>query len=249
MYINFDTKYKIAKFISNTLGHNFKNNNYKCLLYHSIGYNYDDDKLNIYNISKETFRNQMIKLSELNYEVSNNISDNVLNTNRITITFDDGLLSIYKNALEILEHLNIPYTIFVSPQLIKSNSRMYMNEDQIKSISKSKLCQIGSHGYEHKDFTLYNLQDLAEIQKKSKNYLENLIGQQINILSYPFGKYNSKIDKVMKKIDFQYTFSSKFGSNSYNSTIINRIDIWNNDNTIDFTNKLKGQWDWLKYYK
>ena len=249
MKINFKSKYNLAKYISSTFGYIFKNNNYKCLLYHSIGFDYDNDKIKIYNLPKNIFKEQMLILKNLKYEVSNNINDNLSNKNRITITFDDGLLSIYENALEILEELNIPFIIFVSPELIRSNQNIYMNEKQIKELSLSNLCTIGSHGFAHKDFTSYNLDELVNLEKKSKYYLEDLIGKKVKYLSYPFGKYNIKIDKCMKELNYDYTFTSEFGSNKSGSNILKRIDIWNYDNKKQFIMKLKGQWDWLSYYK
>ena len=138
MKINFRSKYKLAKYLSSTIGYISKNNNYKCLLYHSIGFDYDNDKIKIYNISKNTFKEQMLTLKKLNYEVSNNIKDNLLNKNRVTITFDDGFLSIYENALEILEELNIPFIIFVSPELIRSNQKIYMSLVPMRNFD---LCQ------------------------------------------------------------------------------------------------------------
>jgi len=248
MSFDFNHKYKIAKFISNILGVGFKNNNYKCLLYHSIGFEYNTDKLNIYNVSKTRFLEQMKIIKNANFKLSNDIKSNLkINKNRLSLTFDDGFLSIYTNALDILSDLKIPFIIFVSPELIKSNNNIYMNEEQIKKISSSELCTIGSHGYEHKDFTSYGLENLINIQKKSKFYLEDLIGKEINLLSYPYGKYNQKIDECMKKINFKYTFTSKFGSNEANVKTLNRVDIWSLDDNNVFKKKLNGQWDWLKF--
>ena len=40
-----------------------------------------------------------------------------------------------------------------------------MNEKQIKELSLSNLCTIGSHGYAHKDFTSYSLDELVNLEK------------------------------------------------------------------------------------
>ena len=53
----------------------------------------------------------------------------------------------------------------------------------------------------------------------------------------------------MKELNYNYTFTSEFGSNKSGSNILKRIDVWNYDNKKQFIMKLKGQWDWLSYYK
>ena len=250
MKIGFYYKYNIAKFISNSIGICFKNTHYKCLLYHSIGSDYENDNLKIYNVSKNRFLEHMKIIKKSDFKVSSDIKQNLKeNENRLSITFDDGYFSIYENALDILIDLNIPFIIFVSPELIKSNSGLYMNEEQIKRIASSELCTIGSHGYEHKDFTSYELHNLINLQNKSKKYLEDLIGKEVNLLSYPYGIFDQEIDKNLKKINFHYTFTSRFGSNQRHTRTLNRIDVWSLDNINQFTKKLQGQWDWLKYIK
>ena len=64
-----------------------------------------------------------------------------------------------------------------------------------------------------------------------------------------YEKLLTEIDKCMKELNYNYTFTSEFGSNKYGSNILKRIDIWNFDNKKQFILKLKGQWDWLSYYK
>ena len=240
-------KYLIAKYISNSFGFLCKNFHYKCLMYHSIGNKIPDDYLGIYNIAKKNFEKQMNILKDLN--VSNNFNDNIKNKNTYSITFDDGFSNILYNALEILNNCKIPFTIFVTPSLIKSNNSLYMNIAEIKKISENKFCKIGAHGYQHDDITLYSREKINLFINNSKKWLEDITGKEVDSFSYPFGKNNLITEKGLLNNNFKFAFTSQFGSNKKisNPLKLKRIDIWSFDSDIVFKSKLSGQWDWVNW--
>ena len=108
-------------------------------------------------------------IRQLNY-LSNKycfVSLNSLNTitsrkNLISITFDDGLSSILKNALPELKKRKIPTTIFIPaakigsyPKWEQKGQEIYyedriLNRDEIKELSDQGI-EIGSHTLHHTD--------------------------------------------------------------------------------------------------
>ena len=83
----------------------------------------------------------------------------------------------------------------------------------------------------------------------SKSYLEDLLGKQIEMLSYPHGKFNKKIKQKVFDNGYKLAFSSKFGVNKKNQDklALNRSEIWSTDEIEIFNEKLEGNWDWLKF--
>ncbi|MBE3090467.1 MAG: polysaccharide deacetylase family protein [Actinobacteria bacterium] len=48
--------------------------------------------------------------------------DNKKYNNRCHICFDDGDITVYKNAFPVLREMNVPATLFVSPKVISDGS-------------------------------------------------------------------------------------------------------------------------------
>ncbi len=120
-------------FMTTTFKNVVPHKNIAILLYHRIIKNeYDFWKL---NISPEKFETHIKYISE-NYNVLRMDEKWVgkvdPNKKYIVITFDDGYVDNYKNALPILEKYNVPATVFVGTALIgKSNNYWWDELEQI----------------------------------------------------------------------------------------------------------------------
>jgi peptidoglycan/xylan/chitin deacetylase (PgdA/CDA1 family) len=92
-----------------------------------------------------------------------------------------------------------------------------MNREEILNLSNWGH-EIGSHTFTHaKLCNLSKEQKLDEI-KNSKNYLENLLGKEINHFAYTFGTERD-FDQECMKISMQsyrYIYTGIRGNNSYN---------------------------------
>jgi polysaccharide deacetylase family sporulation protein PdaB len=111
-------------------------------------------------------------------------------TNQIAITFDiswgeENVLPI----LKILEEEDVKATFFLSSPWAEKKSEL------VKSIV-SLGHEIGSHGRRHVDFNTLSEATLIEELHISRNILENLTGQKINLLRPPNGAYNNKVISI-----------------------------------------------------
>ena len=158
------------------------------LMYHSIS-----NSIHPLSVSIENFEKQMkfmvnndyhsIFLSDLN-----NIND--FNKKYFIITFDDGYLDIYENALPILQKYNLKsICFFVSDYIGKYNiwdkdkenfiKLNLMNVDQIIKWNKQGM-QVGLHTANHKNLKNIDYNDkLEQIELPKKVFSENL---SINIV-------------------------------------------------------------------
>jgi len=199
---------KIFKKISNKIS----NNGY-ILLYHRVD-NLDNDPHQL-AVSIENFEAQIKFLSE-NYNVISlskmvdDVKNKRLKDNSVVVTFDDGYVDNYLNALEILEKYNVPATIFVTSGKVGDNTpfewdtknvfdvnNRCMNEIELKKMSESKMIKIGSHTVSHPQ--LYLLEDINKKKElgESKLQLEKIINKQVSFFAYPFGGYTVKNDKLV----------------------------------------------------
>ena len=100
------------------------------LMYHRVG----DDQYPSTNVSLELFKDQMEYLEKNNYEIDSisniqDFSEDTRKFKKVYITFDDGFLSIYKNAYPILSEKKFPFSIFISTKFIKENNELGYDKD------------------------------------------------------------------------------------------------------------------------
>jgi peptidoglycan/xylan/chitin deacetylase (PgdA/CDA1 family) len=95
----------------------------------------------------------------------------------------------------------------------KNNHQMLwqlMDKEQLKSISKSKLVTIGSHGYFHNNLGELPISDSVTELVKSKETLENIIQKEINEIGYPDGSFNKNLIIEAKKIGLVYQLGTEY---------------------------------------
>lgn len=227
-----------------------RTNNLYCvvLYYHSI---LDEQK------------NKFIR--QLNY-LSNKycfVSLNSLNTitskkNLISITFDDGLSSILKNALPELIKRKIPTTIFIPAAKIGSypkweqkrqeiyyNDRI-LNQGEIKELS-DKGIQIGSHTLHHTDLRNVTSEVARDEFNLSKSYLEEITGKEVVSFSFPYGSYNDELINLAFDCgySFIYTTQPEVISLQANRKVFGRIGVDPDDSILAFKLKAAGAYSWL----
>lgn len=119
----------------------------------------------------------------------------------VAVTFDDGYADNYTHALPILLRYEIPATFFVSTGLIDRDPDVLgarswrgwrepgstMTWDQICEIREVGMA-IGSHGHTHTALSLLSDDEVARDLARSKQMLEERLGEPITMFAYPGGR-------------------------------------------------------------
>ena len=198
-----------------------KENSIAVFVYHRFGENNYPST----NIRMPQFKKHLDELIKNNYNVVSieTIIDALQNNKNlpektVAITIDDAFFSIYKKAWPILKEKKLPFTIFVSTGPVNSNSKNYMNWEQLKEMNNRGVT-IGHHTKNH--FHLVGKKKetiISEIEEASDDFLKN-IGYVPDIFAYPYGEYSSEIKEITKNY-----FKAAFGQQS--GGIYNGIDIF-----------------------
>jgi peptidoglycan/xylan/chitin deacetylase (PgdA/CDA1 family) len=175
------------------------------------------------NISVDDFRSQMEYLFQRKYRVIRleRMVKYIVNgwkpeKNCLSITFDDGYEDHFTNVYPILEKYGFPATIFLTVKYIngywksekaEGGNIKALSRDQILEMQKGGLIKFGSHGYSHA-----NLIDIAKEKRfieirESKLYLEDLLGEDVSFISYPFGVCNEEIKSIVRDAGYKAGFS------------------------------------------
>ena len=198
-----------------------KENSIAVFVYHRFGENNYPST----NIRMPQFKKHLDELIKNNYNVvsTETIIDALQNNKNlpektVAITIDDAFFSIYKKAWPILKEKKLPFTIFVSTGPVNSNSKNYMNWEQLKEMNNRGVT-IGHHTKNH--FHLVGKKKetiISEIEEASDDFLKNL-GYVPDIFAYPYGEYSSEIKEITKNY-----FKAAFGQQS--GGIYNGIDMF-----------------------
>ena len=96
------------------------------LYYHRVN-NLKTD-YNLLCVSPIKFRQQMLYLKR-NYQIVRFEENwNLLDSDAVAITFDDGYIDNLEYALPILEELEVPATIFISTGTMNQNKELWWDE-------------------------------------------------------------------------------------------------------------------------
>lgn len=158
-------------------------------------------------------------------------------TPMVAITFDDGRLSTYTEALPYMDTKGIVGTTYITTNLLGDIS--YINEDQLRQFVSSEW-EIGAHGNEHLDFTTLDEKTLEENLVGPIRNLAEISGQEIFSVASPYGSYNDQTIEAIQKTYYSHVGAVHGGNvsaginlpDSFDPFRVNRIDI-TSDVTIE----------------
>jgi peptidoglycan/xylan/chitin deacetylase (PgdA/CDA1 family) len=194
---------------------------YPILTYHTIG-DYGCVLPAGINTPIEVFRSQMDYLHQYGWRVlplqemvDHITSGQTLDGKTLAITFDDGYDDHFLHAYPILKEYGFPATIFLTVKYINGFWESERAEGgRIKAISRDHLVEMhreglvrfGSHGYSHRNLLDLNGQERVFEVRDSKSSLENLLGEPVPFISYPFGACDGDVKKVVRESGYRAGF-------------------------------------------
>jgi len=127
----------------------------------------------------------------------------------VAITFDDGYISIYREAFPLLKSFGFPFAVFLSTQPINDEQYGYMSWDQIREMADAGVV-IANHMIDH-PYMLERLQDESESAWLARLRNEMLLaeqdiqmhtGQSHRYLAYPYGEFDLSIKAMLAAEEF-----------------------------------------------
>jgi peptidoglycan/xylan/chitin deacetylase (PgdA/CDA1 family) len=132
-------------------------------------------------------------------------------TRKVIITFDDAFDTVYFNALPILKKYDYRATVFAITDFIGMTGSWdyqiarfrakHCNWEQLRVLA-AEGWEVGSHTVSHPDLTSLSASRLWYELKSSKDILAEQLQRKIEIISYPFGKYDNTVLAGVKKAGY-----------------------------------------------
>lgn len=134
----------------------------------------------------------------------------------VAITFDDGFVDFYANALPVLQKHECAATIYIVTEYVGATSRWLSREgegdkpmmswDQIGELDAAGI-ECGAHTRTHPQLDLIPVDRARDEITRSKAELEHHLGKPVTSFAYPHGHY----DRVVRKLVIEAGFSSACG--------------------------------------
>jgi len=140
----------------------------------------------------------------------------ILPEGMISLDFDDGWLSSYRNAIPILNQFGFKSTQFIFSDAFNYPAESgYVNASQVLDM-QAMGHEIGSHTRTHPDLTLPGVDLISEIAGSMQD-LKNIGVSNVLSFAYPFGGTNNNVKAVVKNAGYTSARGVEFGLNDKTS--------------------------------
>ncbi len=180
----------------------------------------------------------------------------------IAITFDDAYVNVFKNTVPILKKYGFTAGVFVPtgnlgqkprwdmPGSCPDKKEIVMTKEQIKQLDKDGF-EIFSHTVSHPSLTEIEDSRLKAELVESKKSLEAIVGHDVTAISFPYGKFNTKVCDAAEDANYKYGFTVEPRTviHSSDNMQIGRFELSPKDNLLKFKLKVAGAYEIAMYLR
>jgi peptidoglycan/xylan/chitin deacetylase (PgdA/CDA1 family) len=117
------------------------------------------------------------------------------------LTFDDGYIDTYENASPILRKFGFTATIFVVAKPVEEGNKGYLSWQEMRELAQNHFT-FGSHTLTHPRLPSLDNKTIERELDESKKIIEDHLGQPVDMLAYPYGKSNERIQDMACKAGY-----------------------------------------------
>jgi peptidoglycan/xylan/chitin deacetylase (PgdA/CDA1 family) len=128
----------------------------------------------------------------------------------VCITFDDGKQSDLRMAVPALLEAQAKATFFIIPEWVGSSN--ILDAAQVRELAACGM-EVGSHSLSHPFMTELDAASLEREAVASRQFLENLLGRQVESFSYPFGDVNDRVRQAVARAGYRVACGTRRGRN------------------------------------
>lgn len=171
------------------------------------------------------------------------------NNRQLLITFDDGYESLMSELPGMIERFDTQPLVFIPTAYLGQTNRWdyssalqkcrHLSREEIKELSLLGV-SFGSHGHTHRPLSMLSPANLQEELRISREILQELTGQQVLSISYPFGRTNRRITDAAADAGYKCGYTMQRKAKSDNPLRISRIPVNSYDTPLSVLAKLSG---------
>ena len=186
--------------------------NIPILEYHDLGHECDGEKTfhSPYVLAPEKFHHHLQWLKDNGYETvsCDDFVAGRVNPKSVIITFDDGHISAYTQALPILQLFEYQATFFLVSRFVGQDN--YLNRKHIREMQEAGM-RFESHSMTHPYLLTLGRKVMEKEIRESKLEIEQITGDSVHHFCIPYGFYNRELLHCIKDAGYQTAITEKIG--------------------------------------
>ena len=225
------------------------------LMYHKIGIAPKESQQKSLWVTPERFNWQLNYLKAQGYTAVTfaDLKNNSLPVKPVILTFDDGYLNAYTDALPILKRHSMRGVFYVVYEAIgrenfwhdsqKEQRIPMMNLENIKTMMASGM-EMGSHALTHRRLAAMPLEEAKKEIVESKQSLEKLLNTEMLSFAFPYGNGEDVAEIVKISFDAGYRWvlgihGGIWRVNDSQARPMPRVFVRGDDTKLDFLLQLR----------
>lgn len=128
----------------------------------------------------------------------------------ILITFDDGYSDVFHKALPVLKRLDMRATAYVISGRTLRSDTVFLTWHLLRALERDGV-EIGSHTVGHLDLTSLSDGEALRELVHSRRAFERRLGHPVQWLAYPFGAYDSRIERLARQAGYVLAVTTEHG--------------------------------------
>ena len=151
---------------------------------------------------------------------------------QVYVTVDDGNASDLRIIAPALKERNMRGSFFVPVRLLGYPG--YMSKKDVKELAEMG-CTVGSHGLSHCDWRRLNDKELMAEVRDSREILEQMLGRSVREASCPFGSYDFRVLRFLRKAGYRRVYTSDRSSASQQAWLQTRntVSAWDDPVSVE----------------
>jgi len=137
----------------------------------------------------------------------------------VLITFDDGYIDDYTNALPTLKHFGFVATFFVVTSWIDQGLKEYLSWDQAKEMVQDGM-SVQNHTVEHKDMRNRDHDWLVYQILGAEESIEAHTGVRPRFFCYPSGDFDDAVLRELRAAGVEAAFTTNDGAYDYSDDVL-----------------------------
>ena len=139
------------------------------------------------------------------------------------VTFDDGHISNYDEALPVLQAYGLRARFFITVGWTGQRAG-FMGWHQLQALHASGH-EIGAHGWTHTLLTHCSAAQLSVELRDARLKLEDGIGARVPTMSLPGGRYNKRVLEACKEAGYEQVFTSVPQASADGAWMVGRLNV------------------------
>ena len=156
----------------------------------------------------------------------------------VAITFDDGLLSDYTQALPYLEKASAVAHFFINTAHVGEEGRMGWPE--ILEVQRAGMV-IGSHGHRHVDHSHSSIEVLVRQMSQSRQILEQRLQRDVKYFAAPYGLVSRNLYSAAEQSGYSCICTSHYWPARPGSQRVSRVAIYRRTSLGELQSLLLGR--------